>query len=194
MDGHLRRHAVTFRDRFAHDETAIYELPAVINGETAKEFNIHIGDLNENNDTECFVILGVNQTYANGAGAVDSAEDVTVTVNGAACSYVGKVTGMRMPYPVGADGTVYDLIKYEIPASAVKDNWNQVEVISADGTERELTWAEIMVDSVAPGTRNLAFGKNVSASSYYGNLANYAPGKANDGIVDNLGWIPAGSS
>jgi len=191
MDGHLRRHAVTFRDRFAHDETAIYELPAVINGETAKEFNIHIGDLNENNDTECFVILGVNQTYANGAGAVDSAEDVTVTVNGAACSYVGKVTGMRMPYPVGADGTVYDLIKYEIPASAVKDNWNQVEVISADGTERELTWAEIMVDSVAPGTRNLAFGKNVSASSYYGNLANYAPGKANDGVVDNLGWIPA---
>ncbi len=190
MDGVLRRHAVTFRDRWASDEAASYELPAIISGEISKEFRIHVGDIVETNDTEAFVILGVNQTYGAGAGVVDSAENVVVTVNGTACTYVGKVSGMRLPYPVGADGTVYDLIKYEIPTMALQDNWNTVKAISSDGIERELTWAEIMVDSVKPGTRNLAFGKEVMASSYYGNLANYAATKANDGIVDNLGWIP----
>ena len=193
MDGYLRRHAVTFRDRYAHDETAVYELPAVINKETSKEFSIHIGDLKEENDTQCYVILGINQKYGNGTGVVDSADDLTVTINGKTCTYAGKAENIRQPYPVGADGTVYDLIKYKIPAGAEQDNRNHVKVSVADGVERELTWVEIMVDSVAPGTRNLAFGKHVSASSYCGNLVNYAPGKANDGIVDNLGWIPADS-
>lgn len=191
MDGYLRRHAVTFRDRQAHDEAAVYELPAVVNNSTDKEFNIHIGDLKDGNDTQCYVILGVNQKYGNGTGVVDSADDLTVTINGKECAYVGKAEGIRQPYPVGADGTVYDLIKYKVPNGAEQDNWNTVTVSVADGTQRELTWAEIMVDSVKPGTRNLAFGKNATASSYYGNEANFAPGKANDGIVDNAGWVAA---
>ncbi len=194
MDGFLRRHAVTFRDRYAHDEAGVYELPAVVKHAVDKEFKIHIGDLKDGNDTQCHVILGVNQTYAGGAGVVDSAEDLVVTVNGKACTYVGKVANIRQPYPVGADGTVYDLIKYKIPAGAEQDNWNTVNVSVADGVTRELTWVEIMVDSVESGTRNLALAKNTTASSYYENTAYYAPGKANDGIVDNLGWTPNGGS
>lgn len=147
MQGKVRRHVVTYRDKWASDETPVYPLPAACSTGASPSFDIHIGDVSGVKDNEnYYVVLGANQDKGGaGAGIIDAAGDCTVTVNGTACTYAGKANDMREPTPANSE-IKFDLVKYAIPASAVQDGYNTVKITCADGTEREITWVEIYVE------------------------------------------------
>lgn len=192
MAGLVRRHAITFRDRVAHDEVVSPELPIVLtSGTPSKELNVHVGDVNAAYDTDNYVIIGVNQNYnGEGAGAITSAEDAKVTINGVACSYMGTVQTMNEPWPKNLSYEPFDLIRYKVPEGALKSGYNAITVETLNGKTTELQWVEVYMNSSLPGMRNLALNKTVTASSYFDEGTNYIPEKAVDGTVDVWGWTP----
>lgn len=192
MAGLVRRHAITFRDRVAHNEYVTSVLPIVLtSGTPSKELNVHVGHVNPANDTDNYVIIGVNQNYnGTGAGAITSAADAKVTINGVECSYEGTVNTINEPRPKNLSYEPFDLIRYKVPDGILKSGYNAVTVETLNGKTTELQWVEVYMNSCLPGMRNLALNKKVTASSYFDEGTNYIPDKAVDGVVDVWGWTP----
>jgi len=147
MHGKVRRHVVTYRDKWASDETPVYSLPATSSTGSDVVNNVHVGNISGvKNNENYYVVLGANQNLGGeGAGIIDAASDCTVTVNGTACAYVGKANDLREPTPASSE-LKFDLVKYSIPASAMQDGYNTVKITCADGTTREITWVEIYAE------------------------------------------------
>lgn len=149
ISGHVKRHVVTYRDKWASDETPSYALPATCSTGNMPTFNVHIGTISAIKDSEQYsVILGTNQNLGGeGAGIINTESDCTIKVNGITCEYMGKANDLREPTPTSGN-LKFDLVKYHIPAAALQDGYNTVTVTCADGTPRELTWVEIYVEPI----------------------------------------------
>lgn len=193
MAGLVRRHAITFRDRVAHNENVTSVLPIALTPATpqSQELNVHVGSVSETYDTDNYIIIGVNQNYnGTGAGAVTSAGDASVKINGVECPYVGDVVTINEPRPKNLSYEPFDLIRYKVPKGILKSGYNAVVVEALNGKTIELQWVEVYMNSSLPGMRNLALNKTVTASSYYEELTHYIPERAVDGTVDLWGWTP----
>jgi hypothetical protein len=129
ITAHPRRHVVTYSDTWAPEEPVTYALPVLCDNRDSAELKIHIGPRPEKGKALVFIGLGKE-------GNPDT-ELLNIRVNGHTCKRSESAPPSHV-HPV-----VKTMAGFDVPLTALKNGYNDVEISSSAKTPHQIVWAEI---------------------------------------------------